>query len=67
MRTQDFCLCLRRKVGHIANYVTEVVMRKTGKKTSNTGGLFIVSCLRYTKITGKQSWFEFFIVSTQEV
>ena len=39
-------MSLRRNVGRIAGYVTEVATQKTGKKTSNTGGLFIASCLR---------------------
>ena len=38
-------MSLRRNVGRIAGYVTEVATQKTGKKTSNTGGLFIASCL----------------------
>ena len=35
----------RRNAGRIASYVTEIATPKTSKKTSNTGGLFIASCL----------------------
>ncbi len=34
----------RRNAGRIAGYVTKVTTQETGKKTSNTGGLFIASC-----------------------